>query len=379
MNDFTPSYEPDAGQVILEGPPAGSAGEAGLVPVAGVDLAFDRGDGHLVRVVADAGDQVMVGASGQAAATLLNRLFGPVAARALDEMVASPAEPGALRPQALSPEPVLCAALSSLARLDAARDTSPVPRRSPWWAAEAAVLAEQAGLHDRARAEADCLRGAIVQHWPCTAGLDVAAEVEELEKDSVRLLKLSWVLDPALVPAGFIQPGLSPHSDLLVRYDGGVGLVTVAAALAPGADVAAAGRCQVRLVDPAVRRVLAQADCHLTESSICAELQLPVPLDELGEAWIEVVGEPHPPVRSAKAHLIRRALRWADAALRAERAPAGLAPQATAEDWAALAALAWQRCRHDWAAADDSGRATALPTPRTLAPGPAYLAEVLGY
>jgi hypothetical protein len=99
----------------------------------------------------------------------------------------------------------------------------------------------------------------------------------------------------------------------------------------------------------------------------------------VSEAWIEVVGEPHPPVRSAKTHLIQRALRWADAALRAERAPAGLAPQATAEDWAALAALAWQRCRHDWAAADDSDRATALPTPRTLAPGPAYLAEVLGY
>ena len=379
MNDLTPSYEPDAGQVILAGRPAGSAGEAGLVPVAGVDLAFDRGDGHLVRVVADADDQVMADASGQAAATLLNRLFGPVAARVLNEVVASSAKPGAPQPQALSPEPVVCAALSSLARLDAARDTSPVPRRSPWWAAEAAVLAEQAGLHDRARAEADLLRGGIVPHRPCTAGLDVAAEVEELEKDSVRLLRLNWVLDPALVPAGFIRPGLSPHSDLLVRYDGGEGLVTVAAALAPSADVADAGRCQVRLVDPAVRRVLAQADCRLTESSICAELRLPVPLDELGEAWIEVVQEPHCPVRSAKAHLIRRALRWADAALRAERAPAALAPQAAAEDWTALAALAWQRCRRDWAAAGDYDRATAQRAPSTQVPGPAYLAEVLGY
>jgi hypothetical protein len=375
MNDLTPSYEPDAGQVILTGRPAGSAGEAGLVPVAGVDLAFDQGDGHLVRVVADADDQVMAGTSGQAAATLLNRLFGPVAARVLNEVVASPAEPGSPQPQALSPEPVVCAALSSLARLDAARDTSPVPRRSPWWAAEAAVLAEQAGLQNRAHAEADRLRGAIVPRRPCTAALDVAAEVEELEKDSVRLLRLNWVLDPALVPAGLIRPGLSPHSDLLVRYDGGEGLVTVAAVLASSADVA---RCQVRLVDPAVRRVLAQADCHLTESSICAELRLPVPLDELGEAWIEVVEEPHRPVRSAKAHLIRRALRWADAALRAERAPAGLAPQAAAEDWAALAALAWQRCRRDWAAVGDSDRAMAQPAPSTQAPGPAYLAEVLG-
>ena len=371
MNDLTLSYEPDAGQVILEGRPAGPAGEAGLMPVAGVGLAFDRGDGHLVRVVAEAGDQ--------AASTLLTRLFGPQAVRLLGEVVASPAEPGAPRPRALSPEPVLRAALSSLARLDAARDTSPASRRSPWWAAEAAVLAEQAGLHDRAHAEAGRLRGAIVPHRPCTPGLDVAAEVEELEKDSVRVPGLNWVLDPALAPAGLFRPGLSPHSDLLVRHDGGAGLVTVEAVLAPGADVTAAGRCQARLVDPAVRRVLAQADCHLTESRIRAELRLPFPLDELDKAWIEVIEGPHRPVRSAKAHLIRRALRWADAALRAERAPAGLAPQSTAGDWAALAAIAWQRCHRDWAAAGDSARARAQPAQGAQAPGPAYLAEILGY
>jgi hypothetical protein len=371
MNDLTSSYEPDAGQVILEGRRAGLAGEAGLVPVTGVDLAFDRGDGRLVRLVAEPG--------GEAAATLLTRLFGPQAARALDEVVAHPAERGAPRPRVLSPEPVPCAALSSLARLDAARDTSPVPRRSPWWAAEAAVLAEQAGLHDRARAEAGRLRSAIVPHRPYTPGLDVAVEVEELEKESVRQPELNWVLDPAVVPAGLFQPGLSTHSDLLVRYDSGEGLVTVEAVLAPGADIADADRCQARLVHPAVRRVLAQADCHLTESRIRSELRLPFPLDELDGAWIEVVEGLHRPVRSTKAYLIRRALRWADAALRAERAPAGLAPQAAAEDWATLAAIAWQRCRRDWAAAGDSARATAQPVQAAQAPGPAYLAEVLGY
>jgi hypothetical protein len=371
MNDLTPSYEPDAGQVILEGHPAGPAGEAGLVPVTGVDLAFDRGDGRLVRVVADAPDQT--------AAALLTRLFGPQATAVLDEVVTSAAEPGAPRARALSPEPVLCAALSSLARLDAARDTSPAPRRSPWWAAEAAVLAEQAGLHDRARAEAGRLRSGIVPHRPCTPGLDVAAEVAELEKDSVRRPGLHWVLDLALVPAGLFRPGLSPHSDLLVRYDGDAGFVAVEAMLAPGADVADAERCQVRLVDPAVRRILAQADGQVTESRLRAQLRLPFPLDELDGAWIEVVEGPHRPVRGAKAHLIRRALRWADAALRAERAPAGLAPQSTAEDWTALSAIAWQRCRRDWAAAGDSARATAPPVPGAQVPGPACLAEVLGY
>ena len=361
MNDLTPSYEPDVGQVILEGRPAGPAGEAGLVPVTGVDLAFDRGDGHLIRVVADAPDQTT--------AALLTRLFGPQAACVLDELVTSAAEPGARVP-ALSPEPVPCAALSSLARLDAARDTSPAPRRSPWWAAEAAVLAEQAGLHDRARAETGRLRSGIVPHRPCTPELDVAAEVE---KDSVRRPGLNWMLDLALVPAGLFRPGLSPHTDLLVRYEGGAGFVAVEAVLAPGADVADAGRCQARLVDPAVRRVLAQADCQLTESRIRAELRLPFPRDELDGAWIEVVEGPHRPVRSAKAHLIRRALRWADAALRAERAPAGLAPQSTAEDWTALSVIAWQRCRHDWAAALADAAAKQRLTYR------AYLAEVLGY
>jgi len=373
MDDLTPSYEPDAGQVILEGRPAGPAGEAGLVPVAGVDLAFDRHDGHLVRVVADADDQ-------GAARLLLDRLFGPQAARVLGQVVSRRAEPGAPYPHRFSPEPTLSAALSSLARLDAVRDTSPVPRRSPWWAAEATVLAEQAGLHDRARAEARRLHGIIAPHHACAPGLDVAAEVEELEKkDAAQRPGLNWALDPALVPAGLLRPGLSPHSDLLVRYDDGEGTVIVEATLAAGADNADADRCLVRLVDPAVRRVLAQSDCRVTGSRLHAELRLPWPLDELDEAWIEVVEGMGRPVRSAQARLIRRALRWADTALRADRAPAGLAPQASAADWAALAALAREQCRQDWAAAGDSGRASAQLTPADRASGPACLAEMLGY
>ena len=53
MNDLTPSFECETGQVILEGLPAGVAGEAPLTPVPGLDLAFDRADGRLCRVVVD--------------------------------------------------------------------------------------------------------------------------------------------------------------------------------------------------------------------------------------------------------------------------------------------------------------------------------------
>ena len=332
----------------------------------------------------------------------------------------------------LSPDPGLAGTLSSLARLDAARATSPVPPGSPWWAAEAAELAERAGLPVRARAEAhhalakllgqlDSIDTSVLPEQAARAALavaaiaaadepaaatrlreaiggrpgprpaapppvpefDVAAEVESLEKDRVRLAGLQWMLDPDLVPEGPFRPGLSPYSDLSVRHDGAKGQVVVEAQLAPGADCGALSRCLARLVDPSVRRVLAQAAFTKTAPDrVRAELQLPFPLDELPESWIEVVQDKLWPVRSAKGHRIRRALRWADAALRAERAPAGLAPHSAHEDWTALAAAAWERCRRDWEAAGDADRAylaarrQAVPQPPV--DGPAYLAEVLG-
>jgi hypothetical protein len=407
MNDLTPTYEPETGQVILDGRPAGPAGEAGLVPAAGVDLAFDRADGHLVRAIVDS--------DGASVATLIARLFGPRATGVLGDA----AEPAGVRPSAVTPETGLCAALSSLARLDAARATSPVPGSSPWWAAEAAVLAERAGLHARALAEARravCaldsgqvavsseaarvaleaadiaaadddgdaarrLRESITvsqPHRPCMPGLDVAAELEGLEKDCVRLPGLHWVLDPGLAPDGLFRPGLSPYSDLRVRHDSSEGRVVVQAALMPRADPIAVVRCQARLVDPVKRDVLDSAGFGQADSLVQAELHLPSPLDEVTETWIEVVEGADRPVRGARVHRIRRALRWADAALRAERAPAGIAPESTGADWAALAAATWERCRRDWEAAGDPDRAAAVLAPRMPLPEPAYLAEVLG-
>ena len=72
MRDLTPSYVPETGEVILDGPPAGPAGEAGLVPVAGMELAFDRADGHLVRAIVDA--------TAVPAMELVTKLFGRHAA-----------------------------------------------------------------------------------------------------------------------------------------------------------------------------------------------------------------------------------------------------------------------------------------------------------
>jgi hypothetical protein len=209
-------------------------------------------------------------------------------------------------------------------------------------------------------------------------GLDVAAEVDGLERQCVLLPGLHWALDPALVAPGLFRPGLSPHSDLLVHYDSGACRLVVQATLAAGADGTAVSRCQAQIVDPGVRRVLARSGLERAGSRARARLQLSSPLEELSEAWLEVSEGPLRLVRSSTAHWIRRAVRWADAALRAERAPAGLAPRSTDADWAALAALAWERCRRDWAQAGDPIRASAVPESRVPLAGPAFLAEVLG-
>ncbi len=458
MNNLTPVFERETSQVILEGPPAGVAGEAPLVPVPGLELAFDRANGRLCRAVVETtgadGPPIAVG---EQVAAILIRLFGSHAPSVISGAPAWPGEgsrrelaegPGgaAQRPRALSPEPGLTAALSSLARLDAARATSPVPPGSPWWAAEAAELALRAGLDARARAKAhqalaqllgqpDSLH-ALPEQAVCAAlavasisaatepdaarrlreaieatiqparpaspapgamppgpAFDVAAEVQSLEKDGTRRTSLHWMLDPDLVPEGLFRSGLSPYSDLTIRHDAAPERAVVEVVLALGADRGALGRCVARLVDPSVRRVLAQAAFTTAEpdapSRVRAELRLKFPLDEVQGSWIEVVKDKYQPVRSTKGHRIRRALRWADAALRAERAPTGLARRATREDWAALSAVAWEQCRRDWVAAADTRRAAlaaqrraALDSPPGVPKpppgGPACLAELLG-
>ena len=408
-DDLTPTYEAVTGQVILEGRPAGPAGEAGLVPATGVELAFDRADGHLVRAIVTDDNGLD--------AALLTRLFGPLAL----DVVRAAAQPAAEAAGPLTCEAGLRAALSRLARLDAIRVTSPVSKDSPWWAVEAAVLADRAGLHDRALAEArsgvralasgqvavpadvaeialaaagivadsdadadavcrlrDGIGMASEPRRPPVPGFDVAAEVEALEKDSVRLSGPRWVLDPRRATWRLIRPGLSPHSDLSVSHETSAGRLVVAAVLAPAADLTALLTVRVRLVDPSVRRVLAIASFKRTMSGIQAELHPPFPLDEVPESWIDVIDRSDRPVLGAKAHRTRRALRWADAALRAERAPAGLAPHSTGTDWAALAAMAWERCRRDWAAAGDAQRAAVMLAPREPSEGPACVAETLG-
>ena len=440
-NGLTPAFESETGQVVLGGIPTGAAGEAGLVPVPGLELVFDCADGRLARVVVDSSEPGGAAGLEPPVAGMLEKVFGPVAPTA----VLNAAARGGLK-RALSPNPHLSVVWSRLARLEFTRATSPVPFASPLWSAEAAQLARTGGLNGRAQAEAQQAAAGlaeIVDLTPLSASLAQAALVvadlaEPDQPDTTRWLRDSarkqqarplnpraggrvarpgrrgdcgepcggrrsspgpgaessripdaqWSLDAALVSAGVFRPGLSPLTDLSVRYGNSREQVIVEATLVPEPDAGRLSRCRARLVDPLVRRVLASASFVPCGSRVRAELILAFPLDELQETWIEVVDDEQRVVHSQRLHRIRRALRWADAALRAERRPAGLAALAGGQDWRSLAVSAWEHCRVDWQAASDADRAylaarrfaalgpgEPIPVPDFVPPWAAELAE----
>ena len=372
MTELTVAYDGDTGQVTMEGLPTGAAGEAAIIPAHGLELTFDRADGRLARVLIDtaepgepAGTCGPGGVAGVGpAARLLTRLFGPDASAEVRQAARTPG----LR-RVLSPEPGLTAILSRLARLDAARHTSPVRSGSALWAAEGAALAAQAGLDDRARAQARQAADGLVHlpgRMPVPDGLGQAALALACPGPRRRAAgehapgvkwSAEWSLDPSLVPEGVFVFGLSPCSDLLVQSGPERTSVVVEATLAQDADHDALSRCRARLVDPATRRVLVQGSFSRADSRARAELQLPSSGGGSSAAWVEVVDDEHRPVRSERSRRLRRALRWADVAVRAGQRPAGLAPGFSRGDWTMLAAIAWRHCQYNWERAGDTSRA----------------------
>ena len=334
---FAVSVDWDAAQITLEGPPAGPGGGASLTLVPGVELVFDRAEGRLSQVVVEAGEPFGLVVPGEPALAHLGRLLGDRVAAALRQ-----APYGTVPPVMPRPHPTAIAALSRLARLESARRTTPVPC-SPLWTMEAADLTRQ-GLRPSTLASA----GPPLPPAPATPPRLPAAPASK---------SLSGWLDPALVPPGVFRYGLSPDSDLDIRvHDDEEPLITVEAGLARGIGWSALASCRVRLVDSDARRVLAVSP--LCPDGLRARAEFPAAV-EAGALWVEVVDDERRPVRGTRLRRMRRALRWADAALRAASRPGGLDPDRTDEQWAQLAALAWNRCRADWTAAGDADRAAA--------------------
>ena len=396
---FTVAVDRDAAQLALRGPATGAGGGAYLTPARGVELAFDRVGGWLSSMTV-AVSEVSGTAAGEAVAWVAG-VFGTATAAVIRD------EPrDGIRWLTLRARPRTLTALSRLARLDTARITSPVPS-SPLWDAEAADLARQAGLPRR-------LLCAAVSPVPVPGSLAAT-----IPADVMRVLADDGAWSPAgpqpdavpgggppqgsldlgLVPHGVFRPGLWPAADLAVRsHGGGAPLITVEAAVAPGVTPAHLAGCRARLAD-AAWRVLATAAFRLYAPSpargggqagawLRARAELPAPsglrsLVRSGAAWAEVVGDELRPADGIGLRRVRRALRWADAALRAESRPHGLAADLTDERWARLAALAWDRCRADWEVAGDPVRAAlaaarAPAAGRATAAGRPFLAELAG-
>jgi hypothetical protein len=385
---FTVAVDEDAAQVTLRGRPTGAGGGAYLAPAPGVELIFDRAGGWLSGVTV-AVDQV----TDEAVAWIAD-VFGAATAATVRGAV-----PGGIRCLALRARRRTLRVLSRLAQLDAARITSPVPG-SRLWAAEAADLAGQAGLP---RPGWGLSPAAAPVTGPGSLGSTIPADVMRLVTDDgprpwpEALLEASpkASLDLGVVPHGIFRPGLWPGTDLAVRA--GAPLITVEAVLLPGATPAGLASCRARLVDADGRWVLATAEFHLcapsraapryradAASRAWAELPVPRGLHGLrgptrsGAVWAEVVGDERRPADGSGLRRIRRALRWADAALRAETRPNGLAPELTDEQWLRLAALAWDRCRADWTAAGDPGRAALAVTRGATRQARPFLAELVG-
>jgi hypothetical protein len=387
----TLTLDKDVGQVTLESLPEGPAGGASLSPAEGLELIFDCAGGQLSKVFVAAGEAGSPPNIAEPAAVALKKLFGSSIGMRIQQAADRNGDP-----LPLSGEPGTLAALSRLARLDAARLTSAMAD-SPLWSMEAAQLAARAGLSVRVTEEARRAATALASNSDVSpqvlaAAADAVAElVDAAEPDLASQLRdavavagarepatgyrkharppalpdigaqdgqdglsgdlgqLHWSLDPRLIPAGLFQYELWPDAELTVRPERN--RLDVEARLAPGADRRALATCRARLVDPADRRVLSVASFHdLGDSRVRAEIRKRRPPRE---AWVEIVADAGRPVFSSKLHHMRRAMRWADAALAAGRQRYGLADA----EWTKAAAVAWGRAVEEWTAAGDRDRA----------------------
>jgi hypothetical protein len=141
-------FETAAGLVVQDCAPVGPAGGAWLHPEPDVELIFDRVSGELCYLAISGGTPGGSWSLSEQAAAFLDRLCGRLAADLVSQVASGHRSvPGLLADAGLS------RALSALARLRAARATSPVPA-SPWWDAQEAQLARAAGLPELASAAA---------------------------------------------------------------------------------------------------------------------------------------------------------------------------------------------------------------------------------
>jgi hypothetical protein len=156
------------------------------------------------------------------------------------------------------------------------------------------------------------------------------------------------LLDLATLPTGLFRAAEDPNADLELEATGDGVMVTVK--LVRGTSLSGDDGFVARLVDASEHRVLAQGALSGSAGLARATLNLTMSREHPDrDLWVEVVRGTNERVEGALWHEERKALRWGQAALRAERL--------RLEGWRLAAAGNWARCGDAWALAEDDERA----------------------
>jgi len=400
-------FDDDLGQVVAAGLPTGAAGGVEISPAPGVTCTFDALTGAFSELVVDpaAGDND--GRSDSRRRDVLTWLFDTETTQAISDL--------AHRGEGLdvSIAPAHQALLHRLALLEDAEDTDPLVPDSPLWGTEEVFLAHRGKLGALAELHAvrtasrlaglieqrpDLLDVALGAEHVQDAAMLVANLVERHDPEAAEALRAGyspaveehleasvdedrWLpalsgvlaggvadglavppqLDLLLLPEHTFRLGELPSADLVVHGNSAELLVT--AGLDRRARKSVVESCWARLVDPETKTVLDAAPFYLDRTdqgrptAATARLRINDADIDFHRTALEVVADRDRPVQSRALRHARRALRLANAALRAERRPHALHPGWDETGWSQHARNLWMRAGEQWSAADDTARA----------------------
>jgi len=379
------SWDPQIGAVVLTGEASGPAGVVDVEPVAGVVVSFDATTLAPCELLIEDKEDGDLGRLDLGVAGVCERLLG---AKGFERLRKGLGNHRTVVDVSLSGERELWVGLARLARAAAVQVTDPVSPASPLWEAEEALLAHEAGLESLARRHAgravERLAG-FVSRAPDALGDTRVREALEVVSGLVgpaapeasaalvdalagklldpgqlepRAERAPWpagqggapalVLDATLLPERTFLFGADPSQDAVIEE--AEGSLSVWIRLHPWARRSVVESCRLRLVDRRRHEVLAEQPLTRVGSLAHASLALePAPF---GEMDLEIVEDGHVPVAGTSLARRRAALRYGDAALRAERRPTPLHPTWSASDWASEAARLWRESAAAW---DDAG------------------------
>jgi len=380
------SWQEALGSITLTGAPSGPGGTTEVSPTPGLTVMFDACSGGLCGLLIEVKNGPGLSELEPDAETILEGVLGGVGLGSLRDHLDDSGEPVAVT---LDGDAELVGSLARLALALDAQHTDPVDPASPLWDAEQALLSERCGLRTLAKTHAgraaERLVGLVAFEPQLLSGVSrlavrtvadlcqpVLPEASKIltdaldghgvpgsysgypiERAQLRANQAKThppiVIDPSLVPPRTFLLAEDPLDDieLSIEHD----TVSVRIRLEAWARRSVVEGCVLRQVDRRSRNVLAEAP--LVRAGRLARGELRLTRRPPDGADLEVVAGPDEPVGSTRMASRRRALRFADAALRAQRHPSALHPEWDEARWSELAATFWQQSAAAWRDAGD--------------------------